>query len=128
MPIVVYLAIFWPIFWPPNPLKSPLYYQWSTFKGSYSIKSLHKLVLPEDVFNSYLNGRKSTKCVREIYIWQFWPIIECPDPLRSPLYYQGRTSVFIYSKIYWYLTFKVEMYKMCPKVVYLAILTNFLTP
>ena len=34
------------------PLKGPLHYQESTFKGSYSLKSLHKLVLQENVSNS----------------------------------------------------------------------------
>ena len=37
---------------PYDPLKSPWYYQQSTFKGSYSPKSLHKLVLPENGFIS----------------------------------------------------------------------------
>ena len=36
-----------------NPLKSPLYQQQSTSKGSYSPKSLHKLILAETVFISY---------------------------------------------------------------------------
>ena len=33
---------------PYDPLKSHLHYQWRAFKGSYSPKSLHKLVLPEN--------------------------------------------------------------------------------
>ena len=43
---------FWPIMGPYDPLKGPLHYQESTFKGSYSLKSLHKLVLQENVSNS----------------------------------------------------------------------------
>ena len=43
---------FWPILGPYDPLKGPLHYQESTFKGSYSLKSLHKLVLQENVSNS----------------------------------------------------------------------------
>ena len=40
---------------PFHSLKSPLYYQGSKFKCSYSPKSLHRLVLPENVifFNLY---------------------------------------------------------------------------
>ena len=43
-----YFMQFWPILGPYDPLKSPLHYQRSTLKGSYSPKSLHKLVLPEN--------------------------------------------------------------------------------
>ena len=39
---------FWPILGPYDPLRGPLQYQKSTFKGSYSPKMLHKLVLPEN--------------------------------------------------------------------------------
>ena len=73
-----YISSFWPISWSSGPLKRPLHYQQSTFNGSYFLKSLHKLVLPETVFISY-----------------FWGM---------------------------------EMYKMCLKVVYLAILVNFRDP
>ena len=41
---------FWPILGPYDQFKGPLHYQESTFKGSYSPKSLHKLVLPENKF------------------------------------------------------------------------------
>ena len=50
-------------FQPPNPLNSPLYYQWSTSKGSYSPKSLHKLVLQESVSNSVFSNYKCTNIV-----------------------------------------------------------------
>ena len=43
---------FWPILGPYDQFKSPLHYQECTFKGSYSPKSLHKLVLPENGFIS----------------------------------------------------------------------------
>ena len=51
-----YFMQFLPILGPYDPLKGPLHYQESTFKGSYSLKSLHKLVLPENVLISYFCG------------------------------------------------------------------------
>ena len=47
-----YFMQFWPILGPYDPLKSPLHNQQSNFKGSYSLKSLNKLVLQENVSNS----------------------------------------------------------------------------
>ena len=47
-----YFMQFWPILGPYDPLKGPFHYQESTFEGSYSTKSLHKLVLQENVSNS----------------------------------------------------------------------------
>ena len=52
-PKVLYLAIL-AYFRTPTPPKSPLHYQESTFKGSYSPKSLFKLVLLENGFISIL--------------------------------------------------------------------------
>ena len=49
-----YFMQFWPIMEPYDPLKGPLHYQESTFKGSYSPKGLSKLVLPENGFISNL--------------------------------------------------------------------------
>ena len=37
---------------PCSPLKSPLIHQWGILEGPESPKSLHKLVLPENVTNS----------------------------------------------------------------------------
>ena len=37
-------------------------------------------------------------CPEDIYLAILTTIFESPDPLRSPLYQQGRTSVFIFSK------------------------------
>ena len=45
------ICSFWPIFGPPIPQNSRLYYQRSTFRGSYSVKCFHKLVLQENVSN-----------------------------------------------------------------------------
>ena len=47
-----YFMQFWPILGPYDPLRGPLQYHQSTFKGSYSPKSLHKLVLLENGFIS----------------------------------------------------------------------------
>ena len=44
--------LFWPILGPYYPLKGPLQYQQSTFKGLYSPNSLHNLILPENGFIS----------------------------------------------------------------------------
>ena len=72
------------------------------------------------------------KMCRKLYIW---PILEPPTPLKSPLFYKWNPSKGSYfpkslhrlilpetlSISYFY---EVEMYKICPKVVYLTILTN----
>ena len=52
---------FLPILGPYDPLKGPLHYQESTLNGSYSLKSLHKLVLPENVLISYFFGMEMHK-------------------------------------------------------------------
>ena len=52
VPIMSYFMQFWPILGPYDPLKGFLHYQESNFKGSYSLNSLHKLVLKENVSNS----------------------------------------------------------------------------
>ena len=54
----LYIYPFWPIFGPSDPLKGPLHYYQSTFYGSYSPKSLHKLVLPENGFISIFSEVK----------------------------------------------------------------------
>ena len=67
---------FWPILGPYDPLKGPLQYQESTFKGSYSPKSLHKLVLPENGFISiFFEAKmfeKCPKCHISCNFDQFW--------------------------------------------------------
>ena len=52
---------FWPIFGPYDPLKGPLHYKESTSMGSYSLISLHKLVLPENVLISLFCGMEMHK-------------------------------------------------------------------
>ena len=85
---------FLPIFEPSNPLKSLLHYHWSTFKGYYSPKRLHKLVLSvEIVLISYFYSMRMSK---------LYPVCSKPDHfdhfslppnlLKSHLYYQWSTS------------------------------------
>ena len=49
-----------------NPLKSPFYYQKSTLNGIYFPKSLHKLLLPENGFNSIFFKRKCSKTAQNV--------------------------------------------------------------
>ena len=71
-----------------NPLKSSLYYHWSTLKGSYHLKSLHKLVLPENVLISYFCGMEMYKTNPSSCFDQF---SNPPNPPKSPLHYQWCT-------------------------------------
>ena len=96
-PEVVYLVFLVILSPPPNPFKVPLYYQWSTSKGSYSVKSLHKLVLSETVIISYFyeyrlkifwNVQNVPKSRISGHFGQFLP----PNPLKSPLLHQWSTS------------------------------------
>ena len=66
----------------------PLYYHWSTFKGSYHLKSLHKLVLPEKCIDFLLLWHGN---VQNVPKFPFWPIFEPPNPPKSPLHYQWCT-------------------------------------
>ena len=50
-PKVVHMVIL-SCFGHSDSLKSPIYYERSTCRGSYSPKSLHKFVLPENVFKT----------------------------------------------------------------------------
>ena len=67
---------FWPILGQYVPLRGPLQYQKSTFKRSYSPKSLHKLVLPENGFISIFLEvkmfKKCPKCHISCNLDQFW--------------------------------------------------------
>ena len=67
---------FWPILGPYDPLKSPLHHQESSLNGSYSPKSLHKLVLPENGFISiFFEAKmfeKCPKCHISFNFGQFW--------------------------------------------------------
>ena len=74
-------------FEPYDPLRGPLQDQQSTFKGSYSPKSLHKFILPENLSTS--NFREvEMKEIRPKVVYQVILAIMGPyDPLKSPLHY-----------------------------------------
>ena len=76
VPKMSYFMQFWPILGPYDPLKSPLHYQQSMLNGSYSPKSLHKLVLPENGFISIFFEvkmfEKCPKCHISCNFGQFW--------------------------------------------------------
>ena len=71
-----YIWSFWPILGPPNPHNGPLYYQGSTFRGSYCAKSLYKLVLSENIFISYFCGMEMHKMYSKVeylvILTDFW--------------------------------------------------------
>ena len=70
-PKILYLAIL-AYFRIPTPPKSPLHYQESTFKGSYSPKSLSKLVLLENGFISILFEAKILYFHISLFLANFW--------------------------------------------------------
>ena len=57
---------FQPVLGPYDPLKGPLRYQESTFTGSYSPKSLHKLVPTENGFISIFFGVKMFESAQNV--------------------------------------------------------------
>ena len=64
-----YYMQLWPILGLYAPLKSPLHYQQSDLNGSYSPKSLHKFVLPENAFNTtFLEVEMHLKCPKVLYL------------------------------------------------------------
>ena len=70
---------------PYDPLKSPLHYQQSTLNGTYSPKSLNKLVLLENGFISSFFEVEMNKMCSKIVLWLFLPIFRPSDPLKGPL-------------------------------------------
>ena len=107
-------------------------------EGPESLKSLHKLVLPENVsiyaFYTVILGEMNPEVAKLVNLAQIWtcspllrPIIhkrvmlEGPESLKS-LHKLVLPENVLKSKLY-----EVEMYEMCPKVQYLAVLTNFST-
>ena len=75
-------------FGPSEPLKSPVYYQRSIFRDSYFPKSLHKILLPENVLKAiFCEVEMLLKCTKVVYM----VILSCfghADSLKSPIYYQ----------------------------------------
>ena len=117
-PKVVYPVIL-TYFRTPNPQNGPLYYQWSTFRGSYSTKSLHKLVLQENVSN--------------FIIFELKVHLECPKVDFRGQNLENFTLKSLYKLVLpeniliSYFS-GMEMHKMYPKVEYMVILAYFRTP
>ena len=69
-------------------LKSPVNYQRSIFRDSYFPKSLHKILLPENVLKAIIcEVEMLLKCTKVVYM----VILSCfghADSLKSPIYYQ----------------------------------------
>ena len=84
VPKMSYFMQFWPILGLYDPLRGPLYYQKSTFKSSYSPKSLHKFILPENLSLLSFVKWKLKKYAQKSYIWSFWPIFTPPNPQNGP--------------------------------------------
>ena len=73
------------IFGPPNPQNGPLYYQGSTFRGPYFAKSLHKLVLTENIFISYFCGMEMHKMYPKVVFLVILTYFQTPKPTKWPL-------------------------------------------
>ena len=107
--------------------KAPYTTQQSTLNGSYSPKSLYKLVLPENGYiSTFFWSANVPKMPKMSYFMQFWPILGSYDPLKGPLHYQQSTlNDSYFSKILhklerpenWYISifFEVEMFEKCLK-------------
>ena len=96
VPKMSYFMLFWPILGQYHPLKSSLHYQRSTWKGSYSLEILHKILLPENVFISIFSEVKMTKnCQNVIFhaiLTNFGTIWPTQKPLTLPKkYFKGLT-------------------------------------
>ena len=93
---------FWPIFGHLNPQNGRLYYQRSIFRGSYSVKSFHKLVLQENVSNSvFFELKVHLQClkvgvrgqnlqnfnlkwpIKSLKMLQTWPFLGCTYKIRK---------------------------------------------
>ena len=125
-PKAVYLVIL-SNFEPSDPLKSPIYQQRSTPKCPYSPKSLHKFVLPENVFKTkFFEVKVHWKCPKPVYL-VILSNFEPSDPLKSPIYQQKSTPKGPYSpkslhkfvlpeNVFKTIFFNVETLLKCPKV------------
>ena len=130
---------FWPILGPYDPLKIPLHYQQSMINGSYTLKSLHKLVLPETVLISQFYEVESYKLYPKFVFLVIFDHFHFHNPLKSPLYQQQSTCKGSYSPkslhklvipetVFISYFYEVEMYLMYPEVVYLVFLVILSPP
>ena len=131
-----YFMQFWPISGLYDPVKGPFHYQRSTLKGSYSPKSLHKFILPENLSTSNFREVEikeiCPKVVYQVILAIMWPY----DPLKSPLHYQQSTLQGSYSpkilhKIvltengFIFIFLKRKYSKSAQNAIFHAILANF---
>ena len=124
-------------FQPPNLLKSPLYYQWSTSNSSYSPKILHKLVLPENIIISYFCGMENHKMYPKVVYLVILTYFRTPTHKIAPyttteVHLGAHISPKSLHKFVLPENISISHFcgkeKMCPKVGYLVILTHFRTP
>ena len=93
---VVYMVIL-SYFGHSDSLKSSINYESSTFRGSYSPKSLHKIVLPENVFKAiFCEVEMLLKCPKVVYMVNL-SYFGHSDSLKSPTYYESSTFRGSYS-------------------------------
>ena len=88
---------FWPILGLYDPVKGPFHYLRSTLKGSYSPKSLHKFILPENLSTSNFREVEIKEICPKVVYQVILAIMGPYDPLKSPLHYQQSTLQDSYS-------------------------------
>ena len=117
---------FWPILGPYDPLKSPSHYQQSILNGSYSPKSLHKLVLTENVFIFIFYDVKVyqmfLKVVYRVILTNFRTLSPTQKPLILPrknvkglIFSQILYKIVLPEKRVISIVFGVKMTEKCPK-------------
>ena len=88
---------FWTILGLYDPFKGPFHYQRSTLKSSYSPKSLHKFILPENLSTSKFREVEIKEICPKVVYQVILAIMGPYDPLKSPLHYQQSTLQDSYS-------------------------------
>ena len=118
---------FWPILGPYDPLRGPLQYQRSTFKGSYFPKMLHKIVLPKNgLISTSFEVKmleKCPKCHISCSFGQFWDhMTHSEAPYSTDIVtFNGSYSPKILQKIvlpengFISIFYEVKMLEKCPK-------------
>ena len=117
---------FWPILGLYDPVKGPFHYQRSMLKGSYSPKSLHKFILPENLSTSKFREVEIKEICPKVVYQVILSIMGPYDLLKSPLHYQESNFTCSYSpkslsKLvllengFISTLFEAKMFKKCPK-------------
>ena len=70
-----------------DPFKGPFHYQRSTLKSSFSPKSLHKFILPENLSTSNFREVEIKEICPKVVYQVILAIMGPYDPLKSPLHY-----------------------------------------